>query len=335
MSNIEKAMQRLEQLRKAGVEPPGAGKEPEVLASPEDGASRQPPTPSRLAEGPSPQSAPFADAGGPTSASSPAIPAKVGTAGDEAHVDLRSKSVEINLAAMAIAGYVTPEASRAQIADEFRVIKRPIIKNAHWKSGSKAERGNRVMVTSALPGEGKTFISINLALSIALEVDSTVLLVDADVANPNVARVMNLPPSKGLMDLLTDDRLEVGDVLLKTNVDKLSLLPAGTPHPRATEMLASQAMANLVAEMASRYPDRILVFDSPPLLVTTEARVLASHMGQIVMVVESDRTSQTAVTRAIETIESCPIVLMVLNRAPRSEIGSYYGYGYGNYAATP
>jgi receptor protein-tyrosine kinase len=236
---------------------------------------------------------------------------------------------------MAIAGYVTPEASRAQIADEFRVIKRPIIKNAHWKSGSKTERGNRVMVTSALPGEGKTFISINLALSIALEVDSTVLLVDADVANPNIARVMNLPPSKGLMDLLTDDRLEVGDVLLKTNVDKLSLLPAGTPHPRATEMLASQAMANLVAEMASRYPDRILVFDSPPLLVTTEARVLASHMGQIVMVVESDRTSQTAVTRAIETIESCPIVLMVLNRAPRSEIGSYYGYGYGNYAATP
>jgi len=162
-----------------------------------------------------------------------------------------------------------------------------------------------------------------------------VLLVDADVANPSVARVMNIPPGKGLMDLLTSDNVEVTDVLLRTNVDKLSLLPAGTPHPHATEMLASQAMANLVAEMASRYPDRILVFDSPPLLLTTEARVLASHMGQIVMVVESDRTSQTAVMRAIETIESCPIVLMVLNRAPRSEIGSYYGYGYSSYAATP
>jgi receptor protein-tyrosine kinase len=191
------------------------------------------------------------------------------------------------------------------------------------------------MVTSALPKEGKTFVAINLALSIALEVDSTVLLVDADVANPSVARVMNLPQRKGLMDLLTSDRLEVADVLLKTNVDKLSLLPAGTPHPRATELLASQAMADLVAEMASRYPDRILVFDSPPLLLTTEARVLASHMGQIVMVVESDRTSQMAVTRAIETIESCPIVLMVLNRALRSEIGNYYGYGYSSYAATP
>jgi len=138
------------------------------------------------------------------------------------------------------------------------------------------------------------------------------------------------------MDLLTSDRVDVADVLLRTNVDKLSLLPAGTPHPRATEMLASQAMANLVAEMASRYPDRILVFDSPPLLVTTEARVLASHMGQIVMVVESDRTSQTAVMRALETVESCPMVLMVLNKAPRSEVGSYYGYGgYGNYPAAP
>jgi protein-tyrosine kinase len=335
MSNIEKAILRLEQLRKAGVEVPGAGKEPESLTPPEGGEPGRAPTPERLAELLAQHPASPAGAGGAVSPPTPAIPAQVGTAGDEAHVDLRSRSVEIDLAAMAIAGYVTPEASRAQIADEFRVIKRPIIKNAHWKSGSKTERGNRVMVTSALPGEGKTFISINLALSIALEVDSTVLLVDADVANPNIAKVMNLPPSKGLMDLLTSDRLEVADVLLKTNVDKLSLLPAGTPHPRATEMLASQAMANLVAEMASRYPDRILVFDSPPLLVTTEARVLASHMGQIVMVVEADSTSQTAVTRAIETIESCPIVLMVLNRAPRSEIGNYYGYGYGNYAATP
>jgi len=335
MSNIEKAILRLEQLRKAGVEAPGAGKEQEGLTPPDDGGPGRPPTPERLAEFLSPNPASPASAGGQVSVPSPAVKAQIGADADEAPVDLRTKRVELDLAAMAISGYVTPEAPRAQIADEFRVIKRPIIKNAHWKSGTKTERGNRVMVTSALPGEGKTFVAINLALSIALEVDSTVLLVDADVANPSVAKVMNIPPGKGLMDLLSNDRLEVADVLLRTNVDKLSLLPAGTPHPQATEMLASQAMANLVAEMASRYPDRILVFDSPPLLLTTEARVLASHMGQIVMVVESDRTSQTAVMRAIETIESCPIVLMVLNRAPRSEIGNYYGYGYSSYAATP
>jgi receptor protein-tyrosine kinase len=334
MSNIEKAVLRLEQLRKAGVEAPSAGMVPDSLTPPDDGGPGTLPTPERLAEFLPSHTASPADVGDPVSAAPPAIPAQAGAAGDGAPVGARSKRVEIDLAAMAIAGYITPDATRAQIADEFRVIKRPIIQNAHWKSDTRIERGNRVMVTSALPEEGKTFVAINLALSIALEIDSTVLLVDADVANPCIAKVMNLPRDKGLMDLLTDDRLDVADVLLRTNVDKLSLLPAGTPHPRATEMLASQAMADLVAEMASRYPDRILVFDSPPLLVTTEARVLASHMGQIVMVVESDRTSQTAVMRAIETIESCPTVLMVLNKAPRSEVGTYYGYGYRSYAAT-
>jgi len=335
MSNIEKAVLRLEQLRKAGVEPPIAGRETDGLTPADDSGPL--PTPERLAELLTSHSTPAADAGEPVSAPPPVVPAQTDAADHGARVSARSKVVQIDLDAMALAGFITPEAaSRAQIAEEFRVIKRPIIKNAHWKSGTKIERGNRVMVTSALPGEGKTFVAINLALSIALEIDSTVLLVDADVANPTVAEVMNLPREKGLMDLLTSDRLDVADVLLRTNVDKLSLIPAGTPHRRATEMLASQAMANLVAEMASRYPDRILVFDSPPLLVTTEARVLASHMGQIIMVVESDRTSQTAVMRALETVESCPMVLMVLNKAPRSEVGSYYGYGgYGNYPAAP
>jgi receptor protein-tyrosine kinase len=331
MSNIEKAALRLEQLRKAGVEVPGAGKEPEGLAPPADGGSGQQPTPERLAELLAPHSTSHADAGDAVSAPAAAIPARERAADDGTLPGRHSRHVEIDLAALAAAGYITPEASRAKIADEFRVIKRPIISNAHWKSGTRIERGNRVMVTSALPGEGKTFVSINLALSIALEVDSTVLLVDADVANPCIAKVMHLTGEKGLMDLLTSDRLDLADVLLKTNVDKLSVLPAGSHHPRATEMLASQAMVNLVTEMASQYPDRILIFDSPPLLVTTEARVLASHMGQIVMVVESDRTSQTTVRRALETIEMCPTVLMLLNKAKRSEIGSYYDYG--RYAA--
>jgi exopolysaccharide/PEP-CTERM locus tyrosine autokinase len=298
MSNIEKAVARLEELRKAGVEVPIPGPEPD--ADPHDRSTE-----------------PAADA------------ARGRAAGGGTDDGRRSQHVDIDLEAMAAAGYITPDAPRARIADEFRVIKRPIIGSAHWKSGTKIERGNRVMVTSALPGEGKTFVAINLALSIALEVDNTVLLVDADVANPCVAKVMHLPGEKGLMDLLTDERLELADVLLTTNVEKLTLLEAGTSHPRATEMLASRAMADLVADMSSRYPDRILVFDSPPLLVTTEARALAAHMGQIVMVVESDRTSQTSVTRALETIQMCPTVLMLLNKAQRSEIGRYYGYGYG------
>ncbi|MET0165295.1 MAG: chromosome partitioning ATPase, partial [Vicinamibacterales bacterium] len=119
---------------------------------------------------------------------------------------------------------------------------------------------------------------------------------------------------------------------LKTNVEKLSLLPAGSKHRRATEMLASTTMAELVEQMSTRYPDRMLVFDSPPLLATTEARVLASHMGQIIMIVEADVTTQATVMKALETVEGCPIVLMVLNKAPRTDVGGYYGYGF--YGAT-
>ena len=118
--------------------------------------------------------------------------------------------------------------------------------------------------------------------------------------------------------------------MLRTNIERLSVLLAGTPHSRATELLASEAMVRLVDELASRYPDRILVFDAPPLLSSTESRVLAMHMGQIVLVVEANRTKQAAVTQALATIEDCPVVMTVLNKTERSDSRSYYGY-YGGY----
>jgi exopolysaccharide/PEP-CTERM locus tyrosine autokinase len=147
------------------------------------------------------------------------------------------------------------------------------------------------MVTSALAGEGKSFTSVNLALSIAAELDNTVMLVDADVARPSVLRMLGLPQGPGLLDVL-EERVDLSDVLLKTSVEKLTLLPSGTPHPRATELLASDAMTHLLDDMAKRYPDRIIIFDSPPLLLTTESRVLASHMGQVVVVVHAERTAE-------------------------------------------
>ncbi len=137
------------------------------------------------------------------------------------------------------------------------------------------------MVTSALPGEGKTFTAVNLAISMAMEFDNTVLLVDGDVAHPSLPDVLGLPTSPGLLDLLIRDDLDVADALVQTNIEKLTMLPAGSRHRRATELLASEKMAILLRELASRYPDRIIIFDSPPLLATTEARVLATHMGQI------------------------------------------------------
>ena len=327
MSIIERAAQRLEQLRKAGVETPaiatGQGAEPKAVT----------PATERIAtaERPAQTRQPIHIADAPAIAAAPSDAPSTKTL-HPAESGRRSRSVEIDLVALAAAGFITPDAQRSQIADEFRVLKRPIIKNAQGGAGSAVERGNRVMISSALPSEGKSFVALNLAMSIALEVDSTVLLIDADVAKPSLMKSLNLPATKGLLDLLTDANLDVADVMLRTNVEKLSLLPAGSSHRRATEMLASTGMAELVEQMSMRYPDRILVFDSPPLLATTEARVLASHMGQIIMVVEADATTQGAVQKALEAIESCPVVLMVLNKAPRTDVGGYYGYGF--YGAT-
>lgn len=241
-----------------------------------------------------------------------------------------ARQVTIDLHLVAASGIVTPNAPRSQVADQFRVIKRPLISNATGKGASAIINGNLIMVTSALPGEGKTFTAINLAMSIATELDNTVMLVDADVARPSVLNMLGLPAGPGLLDLLVDEQLDVGSVLLKTNIDKLTILPSGTSHARATELLASDAMVRLLESVAKRYADRIIVFDSPPLLLTTESRVLASHMGQIVVVVQAEKTLQADVEQALATIEACPVKLMVLNQARTSAKDGYgYGYGYG------
>ena len=252
----------------------------------------------------------------------------------EAQASARSRRVEISLEALSAAGIVSPNAPRSRIADQFRVIKRPLISNAMGKGASLIRKGNLIMVTSALPGEGKTFTAINLAMSMATELDYTVMLVDADVGQPSVMGVLGLSTGPGLLDLVLDESKDMSDMLMKTNVDKLTLLPSGTPHPRATELLASDAMVRLLDEMATRYADRIIIFDSPPLLLATESRVLASHMGQIVMVVQAQKTLQSDVAQALAMIEACPVKLMLLNQMRAlvkgaSERGDGCGYGYG------
>jgi receptor protein-tyrosine kinase len=236
----------------------------------------------------------------------------------------RTRRVQLNLTHLKKRGFVTPDLLKSQIADEFRVLKRPIIRNA--LGNSRVENGNLIMVTSALPGEGKTFTSVNLALSMAMEIDSTVLLVDGDVAHPSIPSLLEVPQGPGLLDLLTRDDVQFTDALVRTNLEKLSVLPAGSRQRRSTELLASEQMVSLLRELATRYKDRIIIFDSPPLLATTEARVLATHMGQVVMVVAADSTSHHAVTQALATIDSCEVVLMALNKAKLSDVGTYYGY---------
>lgn len=297
-SLIEQATQRLEQLRRAGASMPEQADPAPIIAKPE--------VATRAMES-------AADV-----ASADAAPVQV------------SQRVEIDLDVLAAAGIVTPNAPRSHIADQYRVIKRPLIANAMGKGATPVENGNLIMVTSSVPGEGKSFTAINLAISIAAELDNTVMLVDADVARPSVLRVLGLPAGPGLLDLLLDDSADLSSMLLKTNIDKLSVLPSGTPHARATEMLASEAMTRLLRDMANRYSDRIIIFDSPPLLLTTEARVLASHMGQIVMVIQAEKTLRSDVEDALATIEACPVKLMVLNQARTTAAGGYgYGYRYG------
>lgn len=233
------------------------------------------------------------------------------------HIDLERLHAE---------GMVTPNGERTPIAEEFRFIKRSLISSALRRDERAGRHGNLIMVTSALPGEGKTFCSINLAMSIAMEMDHTVLLVDADVARPSVLSTLGIEAQKGLMDLLRDDSLDVSDVLVKTNVDALSILPSGASPKNATELLASQSMKLLLDQIAARYADRIVIFDSPPVLLTSEARVLAEQMGQIVMVVEAEKTTQNAVKDALRRIGTCDNVSLLYNK--RRDFAEHDSYGY-------
>jgi protein-tyrosine kinase len=295
-SLIEQAAQRLEQLRRAGASlPPSEAKSGERLPG-----------------------------GGQ------AAVAAVRHSPHDHEPLVSSRRVELDFDALAASGLLVPNAPRSQLGDQFRVIKRPLIRNAIGKGATKLAHGNLIMITSAVAGEGKSFTAVNLALSIANELDHTVMLVDADVARPSVARMLGLPPasdSPGLLDVL-ENQVEMSGALLRTNIDKLSVLPAGRRHERATELLASASMSRLIEEIARRYPDRIIIFDSPPLLQTTEARALATHVGQVVLVVRAEHTPQAAVQEALAAIEACPVRLLLLNRASVTA-GSSYGYGYG------
>jgi receptor protein-tyrosine kinase len=223
-------------------------------------------------------------------------------------------------------GYMTPQSPRSQIADEFRVVKRQLLANMGDKADVPVRNPNLVMVTSAVPEEGKTFVAINLAISLSMELHKKVLLVDADVARPAVMDRLGIDRRAGFLDVLDDPAHDMSKVLLHTNIDTLTVLPAGAPRPLATEMIASQTAIEMLVEMADRYPDRIIVFDAPPLLPSTESRALATHMGQVILVVAAERTPQKTVMQALATIQSCPVVLPLLNKASYSDVGTFYGY---------
>jgi protein-tyrosine kinase len=231
-------------------------------------------------------------------------------------------------------GLLVPMDQAAPAADEFRRIKRPLISNAFNGAALAEGHANVIMITSPLPRAGKTFCAVNLAVSMSLERDLNVLLVDADVAKPHITREFGLGDAPGLIDLLVDDGGDLNDMLVRTDLNDIQVLPAGRPHPQATELLASDRMSRIVQELASRYADRIILLDSPPLLITSEAQALASQVGQITLIVEAGQTTQQELAQTIEALHTDKAVNVVLNKSRNwswSRGGDYsgeYGYGY-------
>jgi len=312
MSIIEQAARRLEELSRAGVSVPwtaaglsgpGLQKHAEIISSEKQ------------------QKVSLPLAGGTASS----MPGVDGVETIPLHATREHEAVTLDLEHLMQGGHLVPTESRSALAEEFRHIKRPLLRNA--RGMAQHERKSLIMVTSALPGEGKTFCAINLAMSMALEMDTSVLLVDADVVRPDVNKRLGLAPRKGFLDVLTEGKLDLDDVMFRTNVPKLSILPAGTYNNRTTELLASDAMNVLLGELTTRYRDTIVVFDAPPLLVTSEAKVLATRVGQVVLVVEASRTPLGAIERAFSALEQCSCVMSVLNKG-KDPVRSY---GYGDY----
>jgi exopolysaccharide/PEP-CTERM locus tyrosine autokinase len=238
-----------------------------------------------------------------------------------------AKTVRLEKDALRAAGFLAPEHQERLISSQYRQIKRPLIANAIGVNA--VSNGHLIMVASAVPGEGKTFTAVNLALSIALEKDFSVLLVDADVPKPHISKVFGLAGQPGLLDALQDTSLDVESLIVGTNIERLAVLPAGRGSETATELIASARMQQIVASLAdSDAGNRIVVFDSPPLLLTSESRVLAGIVGQVVLVVQAGVTPQQSVLNALSHVPEGISTGLVLNQS-EVERGADYYYGYG------
>lgn len=316
MGIIERATHRLEELRRAGVEV-GGGDRAAGRAPQRSTPAAVPAWWARRAESADAGDA-AVEADAPAGDGSPeAADAPLPSARRELTLAReRSQRVSLDLEFMAKQNFLVPGLNRPQLADEFRGVKRALLRALRDAPAVGASRTNLVMVTSTAPGEGRSFCAMNLALSVAAEVDHSALLVDADVLNPSLLALTGLRGERlGLLDLLTQPDLTVPEVLLATNVPKLSLLPCGTPNTHATELLSCLAMQRLLDDLSERYADRLVVFDAPPLLATTEAVQLASRVGQVLVVVAEDSTPLPDVRRAFAELQECPSVFTLINRS--------------------
>jgi protein-tyrosine kinase len=242
-----------------------------------------------------------------------------------------AKRLPVDLNSLRVSGYLPDEEKERQFSDQYRRIKQPLIEKA-LASGEGESR--IILVASAVPGDGKTFTSINLALSMALERDISVLLVDSDVAKQHISGIFGLRDHKGLLDALVDENLEPESLVVPTNIRGLAILPAGKRADGTAELISSNRMRSIAMSLCAHNPRRILLLDSPPLLITNEGRSLVKIAGQVVLVVRTGVTPRHAVEAAIELFDPKQAGGVILNQVKVGLTEGYYGYGaYGPYGA--
>jgi exopolysaccharide/PEP-CTERM locus tyrosine autokinase len=243
------------------------------------------------------------------------------------------KRIEVSFDELRARGLLAAGEQERKLADEYRAVKRPLLRNADMSRDPVLPRGNLLMIASALAGEGKTFTSLNLCLSIAREPDWNIVLVDGDCNKPHLTTLFGAEEEPGLMDLLHDSARQFDSVVMPTNLPGLSVLPAGKHDAHAAELLATARMSALCAEVAAADAQRIVIFDSPPLLLTAEAQALATQVGQILLIVKANATPQRAVLAARERLDGSKAINLLLNQAGLGDsarlYGEYHGYGYG------
>ena len=229
------------------------------------------------------------------------------------------------------AGFILPDAAATGLVEEFRIIKRQILLGASGKTDMPEEKRRSVLICSAQPDEGKTFCAVNLAVSLAGEKEVEVLLVDGDFSKPEVLSILGIEGGPGLIDALADSSIDPETLVIGTDIEGLSVLPAGRQVNDVTELLSSERTRAVLASLAGASRRRLVIFDSPPALAASPAAVLASHVGQIVMVVRADRTTEADLKEAVGLLNACEDISLILNGAGFAangrRFGSYYGYG--------
>jgi protein-tyrosine kinase len=234
----------------------------------------------------------------------------------------------VDAVALERAGMVDWSRTRSRISEEFRLVQRQILRAA-FGPGAEPGFSNLLMVTSARPGEGKSFTSVNLAGSIARQGDHHVLLVDADSKRDSFCYSLGLAETRGLLDLVANTKLDPSPLIVKTPIDRLSILPVGRERERSAELFSTKEMTRLIQSLGRRYADRLLVLDAPPCLSTSDPAVLAPVVGQILFVVEADRTQRDEVEASLDLIQACPNITLVLNK---QQVSSRYTFGaYSSY----